>query len=996
MNEFNPSIDHQKLSLSRPVDLRQSSIRLLMRSDDNPIMRADPSHGWEAGAVFNPAALRLNGKIHLVYRAISRDGLSVFGYAHTEDGIHIDERLPDPIYIPTDKSPRGGHVYAFTSGHNWGGFEDPRLTHVGDFIYMTYTFFDGSQPPAVAMTFISVDDFLAKKWTWSPQKMLSPPGQSHKNWVIFPEKFNGKFAVLHSITPRIMIDYIDDLQNEHMPPIHSQYSSKGRDRHWDTLVRGVGAPPLRTEEGWLIFYHAMDRRAPNGYKIGAMVLDLEDPTKILYRANVPLLEPQMDYERHGYTANVTYVCGTAIIEDTLFVYYGGADTVVCAATVNLHEFLAYLKLCPQSDDLHNDTLDLLERSEFNPILTSRENESWEGLGAFNPCVVENKGTYHMLYRGQGDPVIRDGKDVSLSSIGYATSKDGIRFKDQRRLIAPTEVWEKFGCEDPRVTYMDGKYYIFYTALSTFPFTPQGIRIAVAVSKDLKTIDEKHPVTPFNGKAMALFPEKINGKFVAILTVHSDLPPAKVALAHFERQEDMWSDAYWSEWYDTMDSHVIPLLRSPNDHVEVGAPPIKTDRGWLCFYSYIQNYFSEEKIFGIEAVLLDLEDPSKIIGRTDTGMMIPDADHEVHGYVPNVVFPSGALLKDKKILAYYGAADTSGCVAIGDLEQLLEKLTQKEPESLMESRSIPHGFRRFSGNPILTSRYEFSCEGQSVFNPAAIYLDDRVHILYRCESKDRTSRVGYASSRDGFHVDERLNIPIYGPREPFEQKTKPGNSGCEDPRLTRIGDKIYMLYTAYDGYVPRVAITSIHVDDFLEKQWHWSTPKIISPSGAHDKNSCIFPRKVKDKYVMLHRIDGCIYINFLDSLTFDDGVFLEQKETLFMPSDVGENTLRIGACAAPIETEKGWLFFYHMIVDGVYKVGILLLDLDDPRIILRRTDSPVLEPEMQCEKVGDVNNVVFPCGVIRIKDDIFLYYGGADKVVSVATLPLSNIFQILGV
>ena len=92
--------------------------------------------------------------------------------------------------------------------------------------------------------------------------------------------------------------------------------------------------------------------------------------------------------------------------------------------------------------------------------------------------------------------------------------------------------------------------------------------------------------------MALFPEKINGKFAAILTVNSDLPPAKIALAFFDNEEDIWSEKYWTNWLYNIESHVIPLLRNVNDYVEIGAQPVKTDKGWLLIYSYIQNYFSE--------------------------------------------------------------------------------------------------------------------------------------------------------------------------------------------------------------------------------------------------------------------------------------------------------------------------------------------------------------------------------------------------------------------
>jgi predicted GH43/DUF377 family glycosyl hydrolase len=241
--------------------------------------------------------------------------------------------------------------------------------------------------------------------------------------------------------------------------------------------------------------------------------------------------------------------------------------------------------------------------------------------------------------------------------------------------------------------------------------------------------------------------------------------------------------------------VLPFLRKSNDHLEVGAPPIKTDQGWLLIYSYIQNYFSDKKIFGIEAVLLDLKNPSKVIGRTTQPLLIPEKEYELKGDVPNVIFPSGALLEQEKISIYYGAADTTGCIATGNINDLLQILTPKEKIVFECSKCIAQGFLRYQHNPIITPRPEFAWEAKATFNPAAIYEDGKVHLIYRAMSHDNTSVFGYASSADGVHIDERLSTPIYVPRESFEQKLRPGNSGCEDPRITKLDNRFYMFYTA---------------------------------------------------------------------------------------------------------------------------------------------------------------------------------------------------------
>jgi predicted GH43/DUF377 family glycosyl hydrolase len=136
-----------------------------------------------------------------------------------------------------------------------------------------------------------------------------------------------------------------------------------------------------------------------------------------------------------------------------------------------------------------------------------------------------------------------------------------------------------------------------------PFNAGNIKVAVAISKDLETIEEKHLVTPFNAKAMALFPERVGGKITVILTAHTDEPPARIAIAQCDKIEELWDLSFWEKWHSELERDVINPLRFEHDHVEVGSQPLRTKDGWLIFYSYIQNYFGGgERVFGIEALL----------------------------------------------------------------------------------------------------------------------------------------------------------------------------------------------------------------------------------------------------------------------------------------------------------------------------------------------------------------------------------------------------------
>ncbi len=636
---------------------------------------------------------------------------------------------------------------------------------------------------------------------------------------------------------------------------------------------------------------------------------------------------------------------------------------------------------------------VVKRTPHNPILGPNKDHYWEAFAAFNMCPIKKGNKILGLYRAISAPD-RLRTPQQISTVGIAESKDGTHFKNHSLLIEPKEEWEKYGCEDPRVTYFEGMYYIFYTALSTYPFGPEGIKVAVAVSPDLKKITERHLVTPFNAKAMTLFPERINGKITVMLSAHTDTPPAKVAIAQFDDIEELWSKEFWGKWHLQIDKNIIDdPRRNEFDHIEVGAPVVKTPLGWLFVYSHIQNYFPNpdhfERIFGVEALLLDLKDPRKIVGRTKGPILAPEEPYELSGDVANVVFPSGALVEKDTLIIYYGGADTTTCSAKVNMTDLLSTM---DPELYKQGV-----FQRSSKNPIILADPRHQWESKAAFNPAAIALGGKIHILYRVLSDDNTSTIGYAVTTDGETIIERLPEPVYVPREEFElKKVAGGNSGCEDPRLTKIGDRIYMFYTAYNGIdVPRIAATSISEKDFLSRKWKWEKPVLVSPAGVDDKDACIFPEKIKGKYFFLHRIAGEICGDYIDSLNFKEGEVNTCIRILGARAGMWDSE-KVGISAPPIKTKKGWLLLYHGISKQhhTYRVGAVLLDLKDPAYVLSRITGPVFQPEELYEKNGIVNNVVFPCGMVVKKGELLIYYGGADQVVGVASMKLDALVGVL--
>lgn len=635
---------------------------------------------------------------------------------------------------------------------------------------------------------------------------------------------------------------------------------------------------------------------------------------------------------------------------------------------------------------------VVRRSKENPILVPTRDHHWEASATFNMSVVKQGRSIRGLYRAiSSKDALRTPDQVS--TIGIAKSSDGLHFEERQQIIEPVEEWEKFGCEDPRVVFFEGRYYIFYTALSTYPFQAEGIKVAVAITDDLKSISDRHLVTPFNAKAMTLFPERIGGKVTAIFSAHTDSPPAKMAIVQADRVEELWSPAFWEKWHNEIDKFVLDPRRTEHDHVEIGATPIKTEHGWLLIYSHIEHYFpSSENFrpqFGIEAFLLDLKYPRKIIGRTKGPMIVPEEPYEISGHVSNVVFPSGALLEGETLTIYYGASDTTTCSARVNIHDLVSTISDETRDHFR--------FKRVERNPVIIPDPNHSWEAKATFNPAAIDLGNEVHILYRALSDDNTSTIGYARSADGKAISERLSEPVYVPREDFETKKIEGaNSGCEDPRLTKIGKELYMCYTAFNGIgPPRVAVTSITEKDFLSRQWNWSKPAPITPKDVDDKDACILPEKVEGQYLVFHRIGTDICADYLKSLDF-------KKETvnkcirIFGPRPGTWDSAKVGITAPPLKTEKGWLLLYHGISERhhTYRIGAVLLDLKDPTVVLARSADPIFEPEELYEKEGIVNNVVFPCGMVVRDGLVCIYYGGADKVVGVATMELNILVKAL--
>jgi len=319
------------------------------------------------------------------------------------------------------------------------------------------------------------------------------------------------------------------------------------------------------------------------------------------------------------------------------------------------------------------------------------------------------------------------------------------------------------------------------------------------------------------------------------------------------------------------------------------------------------------------------------------------------------------------------------------------------------------FRRYSKNPILTPNKDNWWESQAVFNCTASCDGKSVHMLYRAigEYDHYISRIGYASSTDGYNFTRRNNPAIF-PTEEYE------TYGIEDPRATQICDKIFITYVVLSDYVksyPKVFSALAVTKDYNK----FNKIGIITKNFNYNKGITFFPEKFKldynvsnnnednnkeEYYLILHRPDSSTDLN-LKTIGRDIWLSITNSVTslhnsiiLLKPEQSWEN-LKIGTGPSPIKTRKGWLLFYHGVsIDRIYRVGAALLDLKDPRQVIARTKQPILEPEEDYEKKGDVNNVVFPTGAVVIDKKLLLYYGGADKVCCMASANLDELIEYI--
>ncbi|HKK66632.1 MAG TPA: glycoside hydrolase family 130 protein, partial [Bacteroidales bacterium] len=288
--------------------------------------------------------------------------------------------------------------------------------------------------------------------------------------------------------------------------------------------------------------------------------------------------------------------------------------------------------CSEKNHLNkNWQLGPFEKFEGNPIMTPR-GDSWESKDLFNPAAWSDGETIYMLYRAEDSAGI--GQWNGTSRVGLATSTNGIDFnREPDPVLEPSEPWElPGGTEDPRVVKIEGTFYLTYTA-----YDGKTARLAIASSPDLKNWTKHGLIFPDLGwtKAGAIVPEKINDKYWM-----------------YYGDTNIW--IAWSEdlinW-TPVEEPVMKTRESKFDSglIEPGPTPIITDDGILLLYNSADN----DLVYRTGQVLFDINDPKKIISRSDSYFLEPDIELEIGGQIPNVVFIEGLAKIDNRYFLYYG-------------------------------------------------------------------------------------------------------------------------------------------------------------------------------------------------------------------------------------------------------------------------------------------------------------------------------------------------------
>lgn len=314
---------------------------------------------FENLAVLNPGVYQDGEFVHIFYRAINKRHISSIGYAKLKGPTKVVERWDKPIIQKE-------------FDYEKKGCEDPRIVKIRDTFYMTYVAHDGKNAITAYATSKDLKNF-EKKGIITPKITYDRVGRIfrkeklkdryfmfesfyeeyagkdvflwEKDVFLFPEKINGRFAIVHRILPDIQIMYFDNFEQLASKTFWKKYLENLskyvilENKYWfESRNIGGGAPPIKTKDGWLIIYHAVEElNKARIYHAAAALLDRKNPLQYKGRLHFPLISPEEKWEKKGFVSNVVFPTGTAIFGKDLYIYYGAADQHIAVAKVNLNK-----------------------------------------------------------------------------------------------------------------------------------------------------------------------------------------------------------------------------------------------------------------------------------------------------------------------------------------------------------------------------------------------------------------------------------------------------------------------------------------------------------------------------------------------------------------------------------------------------------------------------------------------------------------------------------
>ena len=331
------------------------------------IILAKTNLSFENDGVLNPAIMQVGNDVHVFYRAVRKGNYSTIGYCKLNGPLTIVERNTQPLLSPE-------------FDYEAHGVEDARITKIDDLYYLSFTAYNGVNALGAVATSTDLKTFerhgiITPQVTYEEFKrfaqcnaalnakyerfhvhnnIINNPEKKmllwDKNIIFFPRRINEKLYFLHRIRPDIQVASVNNLQElnkdyweDYFLHLDEHIVLSSKYEHEVSYVGG-GCPPIETEAGWLMIYHGV-HDTPKGYVYSACaaLLDLENPQKELSRLPYALFKPELEYELNGEVNNVVFPTGTALFEDTLYIYYGAADSRIACASVSLKELIDELK-----------------------------------------------------------------------------------------------------------------------------------------------------------------------------------------------------------------------------------------------------------------------------------------------------------------------------------------------------------------------------------------------------------------------------------------------------------------------------------------------------------------------------------------------------------------------------------------------------------------------------------------------------------------------------